>query len=116
MKNKSNSNCIPREKSRTRYILGDSTIKKLNGYFFTKIVRHKDLIKFWSVLGSKASCMVAYVMPTLWDDKPVHTLQAGISDFPTEKTSHIAKSIMDLITSLIRNDNLVIVSGIILQQ
>ena len=39
-RNKVNSNNSPREKSKI-YILGDSMIKKLNGYFLTKKVRHK---------------------------------------------------------------------------
>ena len=37
MKNKSNPNYSARGKSKTRYILGDSMIKKPNGYFLTKL-------------------------------------------------------------------------------
>ena len=39
-RNKASGNNSPREKSKI-YILGDSMIKKLNGYFLTKKVRHK---------------------------------------------------------------------------
>ena len=39
-RNTANGNNSPREKSKI-YILGDSMIKKLNGYFLTKKVRHK---------------------------------------------------------------------------
>ena len=54
-------------------------IKKLNGYFLKKRVRHKYLIK-----GAKVSCMV--VKPTLRDDKPDHiTLHARKNDLRTEK-------------------------------
>ena len=113
-KNKANGNNSPREKSKI-YILGDSMIKKLNGYFLTKKVRHKYLIKVRSFSGAKVSCMVDHVKPTLRDDKPDHIiLHAGTNDLRTEKTtSQIAKSIMDLTTSLKNNGNSVIVSGIV---
>ena len=73
-------------------------IKKLNGYFLTKKVRHKYLIKVRSFSGAKVSCMVDHVKPTLRDDKPDHIiLHAGTNDLRAEKsTSQIAKSIMDL--------------------
>ena len=69
-------------------------IKKLNGYFLTKKVRHKYLIKVRSFSGAKVRCMVDHVKPTLRDDKPDHIiLQAGTNDLCTEKTaSQIAKS------------------------
>ena len=54
-----------------------------------------------------------YGWSTLQDDKPDHiNLHAGTNDLCTEKTSQIAKSIMDL-TTLKNIGNLVIVSGIV---
>ena len=90
-------------------------IKKLNGYFLTKKVRHKYLIKVQSFSGAKVSCMVDHVKPTLWDEKPDHSiLHERTNDLRTEKTtSQVAKSIMDSTTSLKNNDNSVIVSGIV---
>ena len=92
-KNKPKGSNSPTEKSKI-YILGDSMIKKLNGYFLTKKVRHKYLIKERSFSGAKVSCMVDHVKPTLRDDKPDHIiLQAGTNDLRTEKkASQIAKS------------------------
>ena len=77
-------------------------IKKLNGYFLTKKVRHKYLIKVQSFSFAKVSCMVDHVKPTLRDDKPDHIiLHVGTNDLRTEKTGNqITKSIMDLTTSL----------------
>ena len=77
-------------------------IKKLNGYFLTKNVRHKYLIKVRSFSGAKVSCMVDHVKPTLRDDKPDHIiLHVGTNDLRTEKTGNqITKSVMDLTTSL----------------
>ena len=90
-------------------------IKKLNGYFLTKKVRHKYLIKVRSFSGAKVSCMVDHVKRTLRDDKPDHIiLHVGTNDLRTEKTSsQIAKSAIDLTTSLKNNGNSVIVSGIV---
>ena len=42
---KNNVNDITKEKQETVYILGDSMVKKLNGYLLTKKVRHKFLVK-----------------------------------------------------------------------
>ena len=74
MKNKGNVNNNPSEKSETVYILGDSIIKKLNGYFFVKKVRHKYLIKVRSFSDTKVSCMIDHVKPTVRDDKPDHII------------------------------------------
>ena len=64
-------------------------IKKLNGCFLVKIVKHKYLIKFQ---------LVDHVKPTLRNGKPDHIiLHTGTNDLRTEKTtSQIAKSIMEL--------------------
>ena len=115
-KNKADGNSSPSEKLKI-YILGDSMsmIKKLNGYFLTKKVRHEYLIKVRSSSGAKVSCMVDHVKPTLRDDKPDHIiLHTGKNDLRTEKTSsQIAKSIMDLTTTLKNNGNSIIMSGIV---
>ena len=90
-------------------------IKKLNGYFLTKKVRHKYLIKVRSFSDATVSCMVDQVKPTLRDDKPNQViLHAGTNDLRTEKTaSQIVKSIMNLTASLKNNGNSVTVSGIV---
>ena len=74
--------------------------QELNGYFLTKKVRHKHLIKLQSFSGTKVSCMVDHVKPTLRDEKPNHIiLHIGTNDLCTEKAaSQIAKSIMDVTT------------------
>ena len=83
-KNKSKGNNSPREKSKI-CILRDSVIKKLNGYFLKRKVRHKYLIKVRSFSGAKISCMVDHVKPTLRDDKPDHIiLHVGTNDLRTE--------------------------------
>ena len=114
-KEKNNVNDITKEKQETVYILGDSMVKKLNGYLLTKKVRHKFLVKVRPFSGAKVSCMVDHVKPTLRDEKPDHIiLHTGTNDLRSEKTSsNIAKSIVDLAMSLKSSGSSVIVSGII---
>ena len=82
-------------------------VKKLNGYFLTKNVKHKYLIKVRSFSGAKISSMVDHVKQTIRDDKP----DAGTNYLRSEKTSQIAKS-MELAMSLIKDGNSVIASSI----
>ena len=102
VKNKTNGKNSPRAKSKTVFVLGDSMIKKLNGYFLMRMVRQKYLIKIRSFSSANVTCMADHVKPTLRDGKPNHIiLHAGTSDLRTEKTtSQIAKSIMILTISL----------------
>ena len=41
--------------------LGDSTVNKLNGYFLTKKIRYKHLVKVRSFPGVKISCITDHV-------------------------------------------------------
>ena len=78
-------NDITTEKQKTVYILEDSMVRKLNGYLFTKKVRHK--FKVHPFTGAKTA---------------------------SEKTARqIARSITELAMTLKDNDNSVIVSDIV---
>ena len=114
--NRNNNNENKNNKNNTNvYILGDSMIKKLNGYLLTKKIKHKHLVKVRSFSGTKISCMTDHVKTTLRDINPDHIiLHAGTNDLRTENTaSQIAKATIDLATSL-KNDNItVILSGIV---
>ena len=57
-KESKNNDNMSREKQKSVYILGDSIIKKVNGYFLTKQLRHKYLVKVRSFPGAKISCML----------------------------------------------------------
>ena len=61
---------MSRKKQKPVYSLGDSIIKKVNGYFLTKKLRHKYLVKVRSFPGAKISCMVDHVKPTIREDTP----------------------------------------------
>ena len=73
---KNNDNML-REKEKSVYILRDSIIKKVNGYFLTKKLRHKYLVKVRSFLGAKISCMVDHVKPTFREDTPDNIILHG---------------------------------------
>ena len=97
------------------YILGDSIVKKLNGYPLTRKIKRKHLVKVRSFSGAEISCMTDDVKPTLRDINPdLIILHAGTNDLRTENTaSQTAKARIDLATSLKNDDNTVTVSGIV---
>ena len=97
------------------YIIGDSIVKKLNGYLLTRKIKHKHLVKVRSFSGAKISCMTDHVKATLRDINPDHIiLHAATNDLRTENTaSQIAKATIDLATSLKNDDNTVTMSGIV---
>ena len=100
---------------KTVYILGDSMIKKLNGYLLTKKIKHKHLVKVRAFSGAKVSCMRDYANPTLRDINPEHIiLHVGTNDLTSEKTaSQISRSIIELGTSLKNDTNTVSISAIV---
>ena len=103
-----NNNNERNNKDKTNvYILGDSMVKKMNGYLLARKIKHKHLVKVRSFSGAKVSCMTDHVKPTLRDINPYHiVLQAGTNDLRTENTaSQIAKATIDLATSLKNDDN-----------
>ena len=73
-KTRNSENDVPTEKQKTAYILGDSMVKKSNGYLLMKNVRHKFLVKVRPFSGAKVSCMVDHVKPTIRNDKPDHVI------------------------------------------
>ena len=93
----------------------NSIIKKVNGYFLTKKLRHKYLVKVRSFPGAKTTCMVDHVKPTIREDTPDNIiLHDGTNDLRSEKTSsQIAKAIIELAMSLKTDENSVIVSSIV---
>ena len=76
-------------------------VKKLNGYFLTKKIKHKHRVKVRSFLGAKISFMTDHVKLTLREINLNHiVLHSGTNDLRTENTtSQIAKAAIDLATS-----------------
>ena len=90
-------------------------MKKLNGYLFTKKIKHKVAVKVRTFTTAKVSCMQDHVKPTIRDINPQQIiLHVGTNDLKTERTaSQIAESMIDLTISLKNNGNMIAVSGIV---
>ena len=80
--NKSHNNGNRDNKNkRNIYILGNSMVKKLNGYLLTKKIKHKRLLKVRSFSGAKISCMTDHAKPALRETNSDHIiLPAGTND------------------------------------
>ena len=107
----------PSKTKKSVFILGDSMVKKVNGFYLTKDIKHKFLVKVRSFSSAKTRCMYDHAKPTIREVNPEHIiLHVGTNDLNSEKTaSQISNSIIDLANSLKnihvslivpRNDNL----------
>ena len=54
------------------YTLGDSMIKKLNGYLLTKKIKHQHIAKVRSFSGTKINGIADHVKSTLREVDPDH--------------------------------------------
>ena len=99
----------------TVFILGDSIVKKLNGFLLTRKVKHECLVKVRPFSSAKVRCMHDHVKPTIRDVNSGHViLHCGTNDLNSERTiSQIARSIIELALSLKSKDNKISVSLIV---
>ena len=97
------------------FILGDSIVKKVNGYLLTKKLRNKKLIKVRSFSGAKVSCMYDNVKRTIREFNPNHIiLHVGTNEIESIKTaSQISRSVIDLLPSLKSETNTAKISLIV---
>ena len=73
-------------------------IKKGNGFYLTKIIKHKFLVKVRPFSSAKTRCMYDHAKPTIRKLNPEHNiLYVGTNDLNSEKKS---QSILDLAKSL----------------
>ena len=95
----------PSKSKESVFILGDSMVKKVNGFYITKNIKHKYLVKVRSFSSAKTRCMYDHVKPSIREYDPEHViLHVGTNDLNSEKTaSQIASSIVELAVSL-KND------------
>ena len=86
----------------TVFILGDSMVKKLNGFLLTRKLNHKCLVKVRPFSSAKVRCMHDHVKPSVQDFNPDHIiLHCGTNDLSSERTtSQIARSIIELTLTL----------------
>ena len=92
-------------------LLGDSTIKNINGYKFSyQLEKGKVYVKSYS--GSKIRCMEYHAKPTSRAD-PDNIRHVGTNDLPTRKNpNETAKSIVQLVLALKSKSCVVSISSI----
>ena len=72
----------------TVFILGDSMVKKVNGFYLTRNIKHKFLVKVRLFGSAKTRCMYDHAKPTIRELNPEHIiLHVGANDLNTEKTA-----------------------------
>ena len=97
------------------FILGDSMVKKLNGFLLTRKLKRKCLVKVQTFSSAKVRCMHDRVKPTVQDFNPEHIiLHCGTNDLNSEQTaSQIARFNIELALSLKSKDNKISISLIV---
>ena len=71
----------------TVFILGDSMVKKVNGFYLTRNIKHKFLVKVRLFGSAKTRCMYDHAKPTIRELNPEHIiLHVGSNDLNSEKT------------------------------
>ena len=97
----------------TVFILGDSMVKKVNGFYLTRNIKHKFLVKVRPFSSAKTRCMYDHAKPTITELNPEHIiLHVGTNDLNTEKTSQSSFKV-NLANSLKNETNTIHVSLIV---
>ena len=101
-KNNINSSNINSKTRKTALIIGDSMVKKINGYLFTSSINHRYIVKVGPSLSAKTIDMVDYTKPTKRDFNPdVYLLHVGTNDLSSNKSpEQIFLDILNLANSL----------------
>ena len=105
----------PSKSKESVFIMGGSMVKKVNGFYITRNIKHKYLVKVRSFSSAKRRCMYDHVKPSIREYNPEHViLHVGTNDLNSEKTaSQIASSIIELAVSLKNDANTIHVSLIV---
>ena len=114
--NGGNTNTNKQKQTRkTAFIIGDSMVKKIDGYLLTSSVNHKYIVKVRPFLSAKTIDMLDYIKPTKRDFNPdVYLLHVRTNDLSSNKSpEQISMDILNLANSLKLDNNTVIVSSIV---
>ena len=97
------------------FMIGDSMIKKVDGYLLTNSIKHKYLVKVRPFLVAEAVDMFDYIKPIQSDfDPDAYILQTGTNDLTTDKKpDKICSEISELVKVLKTNKNEIIISNIV---
>ena len=110
----SKENNINSKTRKTAFIIGDSMVKKIDGYLLTSSINHRYIVKVRPFLWAKTIDMVDYIKPTKRDLNPeVYLLHVGTNDLSSKSPEQISLDILNLANSLKLDNNTVIVSSIV---
>ena len=100
---------------KTAFIIGDSMVKKIDGYLLTSSVSQKYIVKVRPFLSPKTIDMLDYIKQTQRNFNPdVYLLHVGTNDLSSNKSpEHISLDILNLANSLKLDNNTVVVSSIV---
>ena len=113
--NNINSSNINSKTRKTAFIIGDSMVKKIDGYLLTSSINHRYIVKVRPFLSAKTIDMVDYIKPTQRDFNPdLYLLHAETNDLSSNKSpEQISLDISNIVNSLKLENNTVIVSSIV---
>ena len=111
-----NTNTNKQKQTRkTAFIIGDSMVKKIDGYLLISSFNHKHILKVRPFLSAKTIDMLDYIKPTQRDfNSDVYLLHVGTNDlFSNKYPEKISMDILNLANSLKLDNNTVVVSSIV---
>ena len=104
-----------KDQSKTKriYILGDSMVKNLKGWKMSKKLKIANVyVRYFA--GAKVRCMKDHIKPTLIEKLDHIVLHVGTNDLVSDRPPDlIAKSILDIASSIKNENHDVTVSNII---
>ena len=62
----------PLNSEETVFILGDSMVKKINGFYLIKKIKHKFLVKVRRFSSAKTRCLNDHAKPTIRELNPTY--------------------------------------------
>ena len=106
---------VLRPPKKSAFIVGDSMIKKIDGYLLTSSINHKYIVKVRPFVTAKTDDMYDHIKPTQRNFQPnVYISHVGTNDLPTDITpEEISEKIITFSKHLKSEDNEVVVSGIV---
>ena len=102
----------------TVVIVGDSIIKKIDGYLLTKSINYKFLVKVRPFTTAKTIDLYDHLKPTLRDFNPgLFIIHVGTNDLPLNKTNNErAEEIVNLAESVKKISTNTVISDIVTRE
>ena len=112
--NNINSSNINSKTRKTAFIIGDSIVKKIDGYLLTSSINHRYIVKVRPFFSAKMIDMVDYIKPTQRDFNPdVYLLHFRPILSSNKFSEQISLKILNVANSLKLDNNNVIVLSIV---